>query len=247
MTSREVVHNRALSGLELKSIMRADFERLLTNEGMLSDYLAFGRAAYEIILRVHQDNPYVPVTESRIASKAVGRNVIAGTFKDPDTGEIGPPRPELAAIEPPPLSNPSPEHVISSLSIHRDIDSPNEERLRNDMPIPVIVQQQDGTKITEMVKYPPQEVGEGNVRIEDRTQEAKTAFGHPDPPQPLPSVIEMREGGDLTNQSMCHCGHSKGSHALSGICTQCRDVPCNGFRDARVALPAPEAWPVVPS
>jgi len=248
MTSKELVHNAPLSGAELKKILRRDFDKLLDNEGVLVDSAAFGRVGYELILRTHLDNPYHPHSSISYKSRPAARNLIEGGFRDISTDETLPPRPELAAIDSPPLSTPSEESTLGELTLHRDIISPNAERLRNDLPVPVLVTQQDGTKTIEHIKYPKgQDVGEGEVSITDTTSEARKAYDLPplasdssssEPPSPGPSL-----------ETLCHCSHIYGNHALSGICTQCKEpTPCLSFRDARIPLPEEEqTWPTVPS
>ena len=52
----------------VRSALRRDFERLLANEGSLSNYIAYGRLGYQIILRLHTANPLSPVQETHIES-----------------------------------------------------------------------------------------------------------------------------------------------------------------------------------
>ena len=57
------------------------------------------------------------------------------------------------------------------------ITSPNAERIRVGMPVPVITRAQDSTRQVEMIQYPPQpELGEGDVTITDTTPAAREAF-----------------------------------------------------------------------
>jgi hypothetical protein len=200
MTGREKVANKPLSGAELKGIIRADFDRLLSNEGILSDYLAHGRIAYDIVLKLHLDNPFNPESESHVAS-------VPATITDP-----------------------SPELVTAEDRASRTIDSPNAERLRMGLSVPVEVKQQDGTLTTEQVKYPPQpELGDGNLTIEYvNPSDKRTA-----PPEP-PPVVRMGK-----------CGHSDHNMALSGLCTVCGSP----WIDADTPDPEPadpQQWPVNP-
>ena len=234
-TSRETVHNAALSGAELKRIILADFEKLLVNEGYLSDYMAFGRVGYEITIRLHLDNPLTPEALSHISSRAIGQNLVRES-------------PQLGAVEPAPLDQPSPEALAGASAIRREIDSPNEERLRNDMPVPVIVQQQDGTKTVEYVKYPKDIVeGEGKIIVSDRTEEARAAWGLP--PLAAPEQVDPR--AVIEGSTVCYCGYDRNSHALSGLSTQPQKEgfpKCSGFAPADSRDPnKKEAWPVEPS
>lgn len=159
-TSTETVVNRALGGNELKSILRADFERLLDGEGLLSHYLAYGRISYDITLRLHLDNPMARESTIAVASKPSAEFLT-----------------ELS-----PLTAPSPEAVVGATNISRSIDSPNAERLRHGLPLPVVVRQPDGTVTTEHVKYPPQpELGPGNVTMQDASAAARAAWGLSEP------------------------------------------------------------------
>src|SRR4029077_13785113 len=130
MTGRERVANKALSGDEIKSIIKEDFDRLLSNEGLLSPHIAHGRIAYDITLRLHMDNPFNPESQSSTASRSIATNIVRDS-------------PQLAAVEALPLAAPSPEAVAAGDRISRVIDSPNAERLRMGMPVPVEVKQMD--------------------------------------------------------------------------------------------------------
>jgi hypothetical protein len=156
---RETVVNKPISGQELKEILRADFERVLEGEGLLSSYMAYGRIAYDITLRLHLDNPMRPESEVRIPS----------SFHADDP-----------ALEPSPLRKPSPEAVVAGDNLHRAIKSPNEERLRHGLTLPVETRGQDGTVQTQQVKYPPQpELGPGDMTITDDTPAAREAWKVP--------------------------------------------------------------------
>jgi hypothetical protein len=159
MTGREAVVNKALSGIELREILKADFERLLDAEGLLSHYVAYSRIGYDLTLRLHLDNPYYPESAVAIASKS---------------SEAQP------GVEPAPLAHPSDEAIASAQSLHRDITSPNAERLRHGLTLPVETRQQDGTTQIEQVRYPPQpELGLGEVTLTDSTKETREAWKIP--------------------------------------------------------------------
>lgn len=171
MTSRETAVNRPLSGSELKERIRADCDRLIEAEGLLSSSVAYGRVSYELVLRLHVRNQ--PASVTKLMSQIVGRNVVAMPGNE-----------HLAAIEPPPLRDasgkPDPDAVASSHTLHRDVTSPNAERVRLGMPVPVETRQQDGTKTTEHIKYPPDpSLGEGQVRVDDTTEEARREWKLP--------------------------------------------------------------------
>jgi len=152
-TANEVISQKPLSATEIKEILRLDLERLLEGEGLLSHYMAYGRISYDLTLRLHMDNPMMPESKVAVASRPA-----------------------------PPLADPSPEGVASGTNIHRDIKSPNAERLRHGLPVPVSVKGQDGTTQTEFIKYPPQPyLGEGEVAVTDVTKDAKSAWKATEP------------------------------------------------------------------
>jgi hypothetical protein len=157
-TSNEVLPNKPLTGTELKEELRQDFERLLENEGLLQPYVAYGRIAYELKLTLHLDNQMSNHSESRITSRTPAKNA-----------ERRPP------IEPFPLDNPSDSNILAATKLTRQVDSPNEERIRAGMPVPVDIRNSDHTVTSENVQYPKDylkdELGEGKVKIEDEPED----------------------------------------------------------------------------
>lgn len=168
-THRETAQNRPLSGAELRKRIHADCERLLDAEGLLASSVAYGRVSYELVLRLHA-RPQQEPSVTRLHSTHVASNVVAQPGNE-----------ALAAIVPPPLrGEDATDAVLSAHTVVRQVTSPNAERVRLGLPVPVEVRQQDSTKITQMVKYPPDEtLGEGNVRVEDTTAEARREWGLP--------------------------------------------------------------------
>jgi hypothetical protein len=158
-TASETIPNKALAGDELVKILMEDFARLLSQDSMLAPHLAYGRIAYDITLRLHVDDPYtlgVPHTTT-VASKPMGKNIVAAM-------------PELGTLETFPLAAPSGAAMAGGERITRDIVSPNAERLRMGMPVPIDVVQRDGSTNSRTVTYPPSGE-EGNVRLEDLSPE----------------------------------------------------------------------------
>ena len=155
-TLRETAINKPLTGLELAEIIRRDMERVIVGEGSLSAHIAYGRVGYEIILRIHTGNPYMPVTENSVRSRG-----------NADTPEV----------EAPPLVDAPADASIGGTTLTRTITSPNAERVREGLPVPVEVRQQDGTKTVENVVYPKaKDAGDGDVTVVDSTNEAKAAW-----------------------------------------------------------------------
>lgn len=172
-TSRETAVNRALSGTELKTLLVADFTRMLDEEGMLSQHIAYGRVAYDLRLRLHVDNAMRAESEITQASRPIAHNIIA------------PDHPELAAIETAPLSAPSKDSAVVGLQLERNVTSPNAERVRLGIPIQVETKGQDGTTQVEMVKYPPDPtLGDGDVHVDDISRQAAEDWKLPVPPLP---------------------------------------------------------------
>jgi hypothetical protein len=161
-SSHEVVLNTALTAAELVDILRNDFDRLLKAEGMLNTTSAFGRCAYTLALRIHHGNPFLPDTTTRIESTPYPATV---TEKWPQT----------KALERPPLSEPVHQGGVATTTLHRDITSPNKERLRLGMPIPVRRQNQDNTFSVDAIKYPKPEDNkdEGLSVMDEETARAK--------------------------------------------------------------------------
>jgi hypothetical protein len=159
-TVNETIPQRALSGGELKRLLIDDFMRLINNHSQLTDYIAYGRITYVINLDLHVDRPFGTgdrTEATSVASKPFGKNLTEGEKA---------PMPELAAVETPPMVQPSSmaEKLVQKLT--RVVSSPNAERLRLGMPVPVEVRQRDGSVRVEEVKYPG--TGEpGDVTIEE--------------------------------------------------------------------------------
>ena len=171
-TSRESVPNTALSGDEFKEVIRTRCDQLLANFGILAPNLAFGRVAFTITISLHVDNAMQPEHSTFTASRRIATNVVSGN-------------PALAAIEEAPLASPSPDAVVISRTADAKVDSPNAERVRLGLPVPVVVKSADGTRTVEKVKYPADEsLGKGDIAIRDSSDEARRAWGLPEPAMP---------------------------------------------------------------
>ena len=124
-TSREIVSNRALSGTELKEILLRYFkEHVLDQEGLLSDYIAYGRISYEIRLILHLDNYTRPESTTTYRSRRAGNAEVEAN-------------PDLAVVEALPLADNPPDATLSAATITGNITSPNVERIRAGIPVPV--------------------------------------------------------------------------------------------------------------
>jgi len=149
MQSEKVV-NRALSGTELKAYIRGIFDKLLENEGILSEHIAFGRVGGIIKLTLHLDNAYFPESSSTI--------------------EFG---------DKVPLSDATPESEVAEQTASFTMDNPNAERVRLGLKVPVETKQLDGTRQVEHILYPSdmEDLPAQQVEITDTTVEAKKRLG----------------------------------------------------------------------
>jgi hypothetical protein len=155
-SGKETIVNKALSGSELKEIIRRKLDRLMDNEGLLNAYVAYGRVGFTLNLKLHLDN--MMQRESEIEGSS-------------DVGTPG--------TEAPPLTDPSPEAIIAGTELDYSIDSPNAERLRHELPVVLDVKQPDGTISQQTVKYPKEDAPEpleGNEQIRDTTPLARAAW-----------------------------------------------------------------------
>lgn len=190
-TARESAVNRPLSGTELKQLIIADFSRMLDEEGMLSPHIAYGRVGYDLRLRMHLDNLMRRESEITQASRPIAHNIVA------------PDHPELATIDAAPLADPSPHAAVVGLELERNVTSPNAERVRLGLPIPVETRGQDGTVQQEMVRYPPDaSLGDGDVHVDDVSGQARAEWKLPEPtnaplvtPTNAPPITEMDAKG----------------------------------------------------
>ena len=242
MTSRETVPNRALSGTELKRLILADTQAMLDGDGLLSPYIAYGRVSYSVTVRLHMDNPLTPESSTTRTSRTQATGAVAADST-------------LAAVEPAPLAGASDAAVVSATRRTRTIDSPNAERLRTGLPVPVEVKQSDGTTHTETIQYPPDpSLGDRTARDEDVT--AETSADWKISAKPTASAIAPPDlfvgsapaWSDPLLARLCHCGYPRGLHALSGLSTQppLNGRVCTGFADAMIPRPVDvkQAWPV---
>lgn len=163
-TSKEIVVNRALSGAELQEIIRQKLDTLMANEGLLVHYVAYGRVAFTLTLKLHLDNMMTRESEIEGSSAPAGVNTIDES-------------PSFAALESPPLADPSPDATLSATELHYSIDSPNAERLRAGLPVHLDVKQPDGTVSQQQVTYPKDPtLGDGGLTIADATPKARAAW-----------------------------------------------------------------------
>lgn len=176
-TSREVVVNKPLTGTELAEIMKQDVAKLLAGDGFYTSFIAYPRCAYEIRITLHMDNPVCPKQEAIATSRKAAVNHL-------------PDRPELASLDSLPLPDASPESVLQSTEIHRDIPSPNAARVTHGLPIDVTIREQNGMtsekKVLYPADYPVEEKDAPPVTSKDVTAEERSRLKMP--PEKFPEV-----------------------------------------------------------
>lgn len=161
--SNEIVSNRPLSGSELRQIMLKDVGNILDKDGMFSPHIGYGRVSYEIIIKLHIDNPSYPNHTSRTVSHNPARN---------ETNEA------LKHIETAPLKNPSPDAAIAGLKRERVIDSPNHARLEHELPVSITRRDPaDGVMKEEQVQYDNHGLEPGPVKDTDISEELESEWG----------------------------------------------------------------------
>jgi hypothetical protein len=201
-TANEVIANRPLSGSEIKRLMLEDFERNLANDAYLADHIAYGRLSWQITHTLHFDNPNLTGSESFIRSRPVGRNIIPSMpemaavepfplgkrvacahcnltlddHKDLNNGKFQCPDAETT-YSPVEYELTEDSGMVASRTT-RLVTSPNMERVRAGMPVPTEIVLPDGSYTASEIRYPRQE-GEGEVKTEDVSAEARAQFGLP--------------------------------------------------------------------
>lgn len=142
----ETVPNRSLSAPEVRELLTRDFTRMLDGLSILQSCAAFGRVSWHLKLIIFNEQG-VP-TDIDLTSRAEAKNLIEHT-------------PSLAAVESHPLSPVETEGeqltAINRLArtLSRNVVSPNAERLREGLPVPVDIKQSDGTTRQETISYAP--------------------------------------------------------------------------------------------
>jgi len=176
-TASEKVPNRQLSAAELRTLLEADFSRLLDNLSLLQSCSSFARVGWDLRIAIHIDNALQGAHDIGDHSRPVAGNIINGaTGATPASRRE--PRPELAAVTTIPIPDATESAQLEAKSLHREIDSPNVERLRNGLPVPIERKQADSTTVLEQVTYPPDEtLGDGAVVVSDVGQMAAVELG----------------------------------------------------------------------
>lgn len=173
--STELVAKKPLAGAEIAKIIQADVAKVMTNSGLFSGHIAYGRISWDIRVILHMDNPAYPTATEIIQSKPYP--------KDVTEGEHG--QPELSAVESLPLRDPSPDAYLAADSLHRDIVSPNAARVEHGLPVTVIRRGQNSESREEQLIYTSAEgfAGQPNPNpeavITDVTEQVKKELDIP--------------------------------------------------------------------
>jgi hypothetical protein len=135
----ETIPNKPLNGTEFSQILQADIARMLGMDGMLQEYMSYGRVSTIITVKLLLDNPMYP------------EHVI--TIKPQPTKA----HPQIVA---PPMKNPTAEAVKLGRQRTRTIDNPNLERLKHKLPITkTIIDPSDGKQKTQALNYTAESAG----------------------------------------------------------------------------------------
>lgn len=180
-TAKEIVENRPLTGTELQTIIRNDFETMLSKQPMLNGIMAFGRVSYEVTLKIHIDNPSHPhhvfMHKSRPAT-------VAEKIESPSK----------EALEPFPLTGPSDDSLIMATETSHVIQSPNRARVEDGLPVSISVRNQGGHLEEKQVQYPAEQLPPAEIpsRVtRDVSVEVAKEVGLPDLAAELPEDDEM--------------------------------------------------------
>lgn len=166
-TASERATNKPLSGEEVKRLLTDDFLALLDADGMLQPHLAYGRISWQIRLTLHTGNPVVPESVSTAQSRQPSAQAIAA-------------QPALASVLPW-MSGQATSHLrVTAADLTRKIVSPNAERIRTGLPVPVDVKQTDGTMITQSIKYPADPAQGSSPVIADASPDPRPDWGQLD-------------------------------------------------------------------
>lgn len=162
----EIVPNRPLASNELRQIIEADVHEILGKDGMFTGQIAYGRVSYRVTVEV--------LFDAFTMGKHVSNTNSAARPKDKLVNN-----PELSAIEPHPIKNPSGDAVVSAHVRERFIASPNVARMEAGLPLTTTVR--EGQSLVEKkIHYEKSDVPEGsNPTFEDHdvSQEAARCLG----------------------------------------------------------------------
>jgi hypothetical protein len=135
----ETIPNKPLNGTELQQIIQADITRMLSMDGMLKEYMSYGRVSTVITVKLLLDNPAYPEHVINIRPQPTKAH------------------PQIVTA---PVKNVTPEAVKLGRQRTRTIDNPNLERLKHKLPISKIaIDPSDGKQKTQELNYTAESAG----------------------------------------------------------------------------------------
>lgn len=143
----EVVPNKPLSALEVRDLIRRDFDKMLDNFSPLNSMAAFGRSSWQLKLMFVTETG---AQESFIDSRPHAVNIIVGEGR---LRRSEPAPEQFKNVEQHPLK--AALAKAAGITLTRNATSPNAERLRSGLPVPVDVKQSDGQTRQETIQYQP--------------------------------------------------------------------------------------------
>src|SRR5215472_1629342 len=144
-TASEVVPNKPLVSTELRELMLRDFEKLLDGWSLLNSIASFGRLSWQIkVTLVTEQSTQESVIESRQhpVNMIIGEGRLARSVPAPE---------QYRNVEAHPLK--SALARAASRTLTHAVTSPNAERLREGLEVPVDVRQSDGQTRQQNIKY----------------------------------------------------------------------------------------------
>lgn len=153
MSRTQSIPGRSLNGTELKTILLNDVSRILDQDGMMANHIAYSQVAYEVVIKLHLNNASYPEHTSRTVSRGATDQEIA---KSPESG--------LESVEAFPMKDLTDETVRVGRKRDRKITSTNLARIENDIPIEIQVRQSDGSVETKKEIYKLEEIPEDYLK-----------------------------------------------------------------------------------
>lgn len=137
----EAQPNKALSGKELRNLMVKDFSDMLDQDTMLASHIAYRQVAYSISSKIMLSNPIIPDWTNKVKSKKSTANQV-------EESEA------LTAVEAFPLKRTADDEPVNiGVERTRQIVSPNQSRIENELPVPITRRTPDGDSVEDSVVY----------------------------------------------------------------------------------------------
>lgn len=157
-TVNEVIPNKKLTGTEVSIVIQNRVKRMLDMDGVLGPHVAYGRLGFEVVIKLHLDNPTYNEHVMRTKSQTQRNEPV---------------------LESPPLKKPSSKaKVVGRKSFHK-IDNPNKERVLNGLPIPIEAMSRETGHVEErQIKYAKEDVDveEEEAVVEDVSKKVSSEW-----------------------------------------------------------------------